>query len=472
MNNTNILLIHIGMPKTGTTALQNFLLDNNAKLAKYGWSYPILSDGQRGELGEIELSGIKRCGNGCWIYESWILDNIESEWDAGMDIVLRHLENKNVIISEETIYEYGTEKFIMDAKKKYENIKVVIYLRRQDRAIESRYNQHIKSLGEESTFIKFIESDGIPEHYLDYALKLDSISKIIGRENLIVRVYEKQQLVGNDIITDFLSILGIPSGQDDWEKSERMNLSLGGNFLEISKLINSMQSVEGILEGQNGEWSWSDRDVKKDFIDVCTKLSSVFAGNKGEFAFFTQDERKEFLEKYKWDNEKVARKYLHRENGSLFYDDRMDFPLLDINQSSSFEADMIRLFAAMMYVQDQRFRRLLAKKSNEVIGKLLMKDVLQKSKGRKLLLFGAGYNCKRLLNLVWNMPVELIADNDIKKQGEVINGIQVRYAKHIADWQEYFAIVTCQRTDEIEEQLCAFGLTKEKDYILMKEYSL
>lgn len=57
---SNILLIHIGMPKTGTTALQNFLLVNNDKLEKYGWCYPILNDGQAGELERLELSDIKK----------------------------------------------------------------------------------------------------------------------------------------------------------------------------------------------------------------------------------------------------------------------------------------------------------------------------------------------------------------------------------------------------------------------------
>lgn len=484
MNNT--LLIHIGMPKTGTTALQNFLLINSKRLEKYGWCYPIISDGHTGNLGELELAGIKRCGNGCWLYEGWILNKIKSEWDKGMGMVLKHLNNKNVIISEETIYEHGMEKFITDTKEKYDNIKVVIYLRRQDRAVESRYNQHIKSLGLCTTFEKFIDLNDIPKNYLQYLLKLDSISKIIGRENLIVRVYEKQQLIGNDIITDFMSVLGIPSGQDDWQRSEHANFSIGGNYLEISRWINSIKNVDGILESKNGKWSWSDWYVQNDFRDTCMKLSHSFNPEKGEHGFFSSDKRKEFLQKFTLDNEQIARKYLNREDGVLFYDNRMDYPVFRMSQSSSFEADIIRVFTAMMYVQDQRTRKLiekkrnefeerlciLEKKNNEFAGKILMMEVSQKIKNRKLLFFGAGYKCQNLFDIVGNIPGVIIADNDQTKQGMDLNGVRVKYAGDIKNWREYFVIITCQKTNEIEEQLCNLGLQKEKDYILMKEYSL
>ena len=37
------LLIHIGISKTGTSALQTFLYENMEKLEEYGWRYPDLN---------------------------------------------------------------------------------------------------------------------------------------------------------------------------------------------------------------------------------------------------------------------------------------------------------------------------------------------------------------------------------------------------------------------------------------------
>lgn len=340
--NNNTLLIHVGMAKTGTTALQSFLVNNRCKLEKYGWCYPILNDGKHGYWEQWEA---ERLGNGYKIYDAWIINGIRSEWDRGWEIILKHLNNKNVIVSAEDIYKCGTDKFLTDAKEKYGNIKVIVYLRRQDRVTESRYNQRVKGSIEYKTFEEFISSDVVAEDFLKYALKLDSISQIIGRENLIVRIYEKQQLIGNNTVTDFLSVIGIPSDQDEWERGQVNNFSLDGNYLEINRLLNSVINVNTLMGGgedEDGLRAWTNWKVKTDFRNVCTELSSAFEHNK-DSGLFATDKRKEFLEKFASDNEYVARKYLHREDGILFYDDRMDYPMLEMDRHNSFEADMIRV---------------------------------------------------------------------------------------------------------------------------------
>lgn len=39
---SNELVFHIGMPKTGSTAIQRFLYENDNALKQYGWLYPDL----------------------------------------------------------------------------------------------------------------------------------------------------------------------------------------------------------------------------------------------------------------------------------------------------------------------------------------------------------------------------------------------------------------------------------------------
>lgn len=457
---SNTLLIHIGMPKTGTSALQKFLFLNAEKLEPYGWSYPILANEN---IGPEELLLVELSGNGRDMYTQGVLNNNKAEWNKGIEAALRHLNNKNVIISSEDISEYETDKFIAGVKEKYENVRVIIYLRRQDREVESIYKEHIKSAGEYGTFKEFIASYDSYKPWVDYLSKLNSISQIIGKENLIVRIYEKQQLVGNDTVTDFLSVLSIPLDKDEWIRSGTINPSIGGNYLEINRLINSVQSVDSIPV------SWA---VKSDFQDVCLALSSTFNQEKGERGFFSSEERKKFLDRFVSENEQIAREYLHREDGILFYDERMDYPTHETNQYSNFEADMIRVFTEILYVQNRRLESLVERKCGELSGKLLMKDVSLKSRGRKLLLFGGGYKCRKLFKVVENLPAVLIADNDLTKQGTALNNVQIRYAKDIADWKQYFVIVTCEKTDEIEEHLCSLGLKKETDYILAMEYGL
>lgn len=463
MNNS--LLIHIGMPKTGTTALQNFLLQNNDKLLKYGWCYPILSED---EMDTQDMSDIEACGNAYDIYQALVSENNKQELDKGMEIVLKKLKEKNVIISTEGISVDGIELFIGGIEK-IKKIKVVVYLRRQDREIESMYNQLIKGGNVYDTFEKFIESEENLKKWLGYLSKLDSISQIIGKENLIVRVYESQQLVGNDIVADFMSVLGIPLDKDEWKKNLKKNFAIEGNALEIKRVVNSAFGIKSFFNKENME---VDRDTKVNFNDIFIKLSGSFKKSNDEFGFFMTDKRKEFLEKFALENEQIAREYLNREDGILFYDDKIDYSRYLVNQSTDFEADIIRIFTLMIFEQNRRTHSLLEKKSEEIIGKFLMKDISTKSKDRKLLLFGAGYKCKKLFNIVKNISITMIVDNNRMKNGTVLNGLQVRNVKDITNWQEYFIIVTCEKTEEIEEQLCSFGLKKEENYILMKEYGL
>lgn len=49
------------------------------------------------------------------------------------------------------------------------------------------------------------------------------------------------------------------------------------------------------------------------------------------------------------------------------------------------------------------------------------------------MIFGAGNNCQKLFDSVRNVPAVMIADNDLKKHGTVVNSVPVKYAKDIVD---------------------------------------
>ena len=160
MNNT--LLLHIGTIKTGSTSLQKFLYTNAKKLEAYGWKYPYINHALE-ELG-IEFDNISfkngSVFNASWKVrvdelesadkqdwsEMWDIENrfeIDSKreaWFRTWEIINNHLCDSNVIISEELISWRNTVSFLEAAKRQYDNIKVIIYLRRQDRFFESAWN--------------------------------------------------------------------------------------------------------------------------------------------------------------------------------------------------------------------------------------------------------------------------------------------------------------------------------------------
>lgn len=242
----HILLIHVGRAKTGSTALQIFLYENREKLEDYGWCYPSLKE---------EFPFV--AGNGCpekngdifleEIEEKRELSKSKENWNIVWEGILEKLKEKNVIISAEELSGIDiTQKFLIKAKQKYSTIKVIIYLRRQDRAIEAMWNQRVKGQKRDNrSFEEFISSEEYKKT-LFYKKNLDIISEIIGKENIIVRVYEKQRLINKShkIAEDFLSSIGIEPEWEEWKDCYVQNPRLYGNFIEIKRILNSLCKIE------------------------------------------------------------------------------------------------------------------------------------------------------------------------------------------------------------------------------------
>lgn len=452
------------MPKTGSTALQSFLFKNKENIEKYGWRYPILA----WELPDVHgYDSIVTNGN--FFYDfiddfEYGLDTESDDWNKKWNHVLKHLDEKNVILSAEAFSVYETEKFLTGVVKKYNNVKAVIYLRRQDRIAESFYNNRIRDGVFDGTFKDYLDTDEA-QKLCNYASKLESISRIIKKENLIVHVYEKQISIEDD----FLSILGIEKDQGEWKDCGVQNPSIHGNYYNIRKIFNSLYGLNSDLDKEVRDWEYNDL-----FMQVAS-----FFGKGEERGYFTTEERREFLDQFVMENKEIARDYLGREDGILFYDDRMDYPLYESSQYSDSDEDMIRIFSAMVCSQNQKIRRCMQdyqyikSQYDFMRKKVLILTIEQKSKVRKILLFAAGSKCRKLMNIINDIPVAAIADNNPDKSGMIFkNGIKVVDAKEIKNWSEYFIVVTCVKTDEIEDQLQKFKLEKEADYILAREYGL
>jgi hypothetical protein len=452
---SNELVFHIGMPKTGSTALQRFLYENGDVLKQYRWSYPNLKN----ELPNMQQCRFLKEKNGdlfhIYNYASANEKLFEYNWNILWKQVLKHLENENIIISSEDLFEYPAD-FWERVKKKYDQVRAIVYLRRQDRYIESVWNELIKDTNcLDKTFHEYVnDHTEMKRLKLDYKKQLDEISSVLGKDNLIVRIYENKQFCGekHTLESDFLSSIGIELNLDDFVPCSTENLRLQGNYIEIKRLCNPLISMS--------ECSETKLAMYVDF----GRVSGRFEEAGQEVGYFSSFERKKVLEKFLQGNEETARTYLHREDGVLFCDNKMDYPLYETYQCTPFEQDLIRVFSGILCAQENKLNTL--KRQNSV----LIKKMLTCNAGkRKLLLFGAGNQCRQLIEDI-NLFPRIIADNDVTKSGEEINGIKIVHAKAIGNWSEYFVIVTCAVTDEIEQQLEHIGLKREEDYILAKDY--
>ena len=445
MNNT--LVLHLGTPKTGTTALQLFLVENSEELKKLGWSYPNLAKSVAEMDNKKYVENIS-CETNCrfLFFEKDKFSNSNSLRGKAWQVIRKELENYNVILSEEAFYHSAKEmeEVLKDIKSLYDNVKVVLYLRRQDRYAESLWNQEIKwraFFSEEfNSWSEKLES----VHYLS---RLDMISEIIGKENLIVRVFEKEQFEGesHSISSDFMHSLGIKPDWTKFKKIKSVNKRLSSSSLEIKRIINKvMDRAEhpAILE----QYRWF-------FLDLPNQIGDTNPCQ--EESYFSIQDRKEFLEKFESENITIAKKYLKRDSGDLFLDKRMDY-LSTYVQATPMEEEIIRIFTYMINNRDKQAL------------------LLQVKGNRKLAYFGAGAKCQDMLKMMLELRADAIIDNSREKEGTFkaagLYKVQVVHTSSIDDWSQYFVVVTCMNTDTIEQQLIGLGLQKGRDFVLAKDW--
>lgn len=224
-------ILHIGTPKTGSTALQVFLAANAGILQQHGYAYP--STARRGG-GHHDLAFLHSGG-----YPDWATPN-----DQPLKLLAQHLkveilrepQNANIILSSENFYWLCSAERVAHGLAElglnHRETTIVVYLRRQEEVIASWYNQAVKALGYSGT-----QEEHMIEHteLWDYPARLAAWEATFGHHNIHVRPYS----VETDICRDFLATLGLPETNFQFSP-KRINPPLNRDLLEFQRLLNRL----------------------------------------------------------------------------------------------------------------------------------------------------------------------------------------------------------------------------------------
>jgi hypothetical protein len=208
------LYIHLGLPKSGTSAIEYFFYINNNLLSeRCNIYYPILSNNHKHNMQELFNLHKNR--------DIW--QNIKSYSDF--------LEDHDIFISSEIAswnFVENSHQNMCVVKEIFQDdyeIKFIIYVRPSDKFFKSWFTQHYDNLI--NNRIPW-DSAKYTQNYADsinlwaattdnnvfYPSKLiENIIDNVGYENSIFRIYDKKYLKNNDIIDDIFHIIGkeIPS---------------------------------------------------------------------------------------------------------------------------------------------------------------------------------------------------------------------------------------------------------------------
>lgn len=308
------LYLHIGTPKTGTSTIQYFCRLNEEFLLRHGLCYP--------DLG-FRFPGIGQNRNAYFlshkIYDDAKnrLPEAEAEEQEKGFVKLEKLfaRYNRVVISDEHLWnekEIDTHR-LAQIRERMEKVgvtvKVIVYLRRQEQVIQSYWAQQVKE-GMQLSFSEYIDKEKYRYFQLDYQKRLQEFADALGRENIIVRCYEKGQYqgTGKTIISDFLNIFDIEITEECRDSDVSKNASLRGNYLETKRLLN-----------QNPAFRTKQNFIVKRLLKLQEDGGESAAG--GTVNYFSDREREMCAAQYAASNEQTAREFLGREDGRLFYEE-------------------------------------------------------------------------------------------------------------------------------------------------------
>lgn len=298
----NELFIHIGVHKTGTSAIQHFM-DNNRDvlLREYNLYYPEVVDDSHWFQHNYLANCLKK-GDG---------QRIDKFIKEAIDISDRLLLSSESFSGAATIP--NGLKLVKDS---FDSVKIIAYVRRQDLWLESVYRQLIKNkrLKITDTFDLWVDkflNDSSALYSCDWMKLLTKWSKVFGTENIIVRPYEKTQFFGGDLIKDFLSILNINYYKEEFLGNVRTyNKSYNLEATEFLRLMNNSSNIKRWRSALNILFTNPYRDTDE--------------------VYLTHDKRWEIINRFQGSNNKVVETFLPSEKG-LFTEplpEKENYPLV------------------------------------------------------------------------------------------------------------------------------------------------
>jgi len=241
------LLLHIGMPKTGTTAIQHFLSANTSQLRTHRVVYD-------------QYRGADKCHD---FLVHWVHKGQWGEVEAFLDQLLTE-EAHTVILSCGRLFAFSSRmatrkrdlvlveshweteqkaihQLLDILQKRFSKIRIAVFLRRQDLALESAFNQAVKKgswRGEDiAEFLSYAHCR------FDYARILKMWSDSLSPQNLHIGVYERDKFVNHDIRYEFLKLLDLSDETFTFESKTKHaeNIRLPREILEYKAILNRIE---------------------------------------------------------------------------------------------------------------------------------------------------------------------------------------------------------------------------------------
>ncbi len=206
------LYLHIGAPKTGTTSIQNALFQSREHLAKEDILYPAMMPNHLFVASRFHQNPIKFPSNfSSGRNTATLIDAYHKKHFKNFDAQLKKRNWKKAIVSCESFTMYNLDA-ATDLRRYLqsiaERVQVICYVRHPLDAARSSAQQNIK-IGE-IVWSDLIEKDRFPKQLRFFRPErtLKSFIEAFGQENVVVRQFSRQSLIGQSSVVDILNVVG------------------------------------------------------------------------------------------------------------------------------------------------------------------------------------------------------------------------------------------------------------------------
>ena len=292
------LYLHVGFHKTGTSSIQAFLHNQRRQLLSLNVLYPItgLAGNAHGDLANsLKIN-----------YDLRKKQDLFANFNKELD----EFQGDRIIISSECFMESINPETIYDHfRKENLEIKIIMYVRPQPAWAESLFNEIVKDSSRRYSG-SILNMREIRRGDLNYYGLIDRWAKAFGDMNIIIRPFEREQLV-KGLYHDFLCII-------DADLINKIQLPTIGDNRNISwdrRCVEFLRRINLIP---------MKREMHRQIVGVLDSVSNELQSrfNKESNGHINQNDVKRILKMSGNSNIKVAQKWLAATNNrSLFISD-------------------------------------------------------------------------------------------------------------------------------------------------------